>query len=149
MTNLVIDTSILVKWLNKVGEEDLGLADDLLSRCMSREFEILVPELAKYECGNALLKGKKLDLVIGFKTLRLFYSLPIVFVTETEDLAVETFRIAKEWGMTYYDASFLALAQKYQAILVTQNVKHQKRPNEIEVLSVKEFGIRFYRPFVP
>ena len=29
--------------------------------------------------------------------------------------------------MSYYDASFVALAIKYGAILVTQNVKHQKK----------------------
>ncbi len=140
MVALVVDTSVLVKWLNRDGEEDVDLADKLLQRCVAGEFGLFVPEIAKYECGNVLLKGKGLDFEEGKLSLGLFYSLPLIFVSENEELAVETFRIARLTGMSYYDASFVALAIKYGAILVTQNVKHQKKLDGVTVLSLKEFG---------
>jgi len=149
MTALVVDTSVLVKWLNKDGEEDVELADKLLEKCGTGECGVFVPEMAKYECGNALLKGKSLDYEAGRLSLKLLYSLPLIFVSESEELAIETFRIARLTGMSYYDASFVALAKKYNAVLVTQNIKHQKKLDGVTVLSLKEFGTKIYRPFVP
>jgi len=85
-----------------------------------------------------LLK-KKLDLPQAYASLGTVYQLPITFISETEELATQTFRIAQQESITYYDASFMALAKQENAILVTDNPKHQGKTKEIEVRSLQDY----------
>lgn len=67
------------------------------------------------------------------------YSLPVEFVVETKELAQEAYRIAHVANITYYDASFLALAKQEKAALVTDNPKHQKKIKEVKVIPLAEY----------
>lgn len=101
--------------------------------------ELIVPELCKYEVGNVLLYGKKQNQQDAAITLSAFYSLPISFVTESEQIAKETYKIAFNLKITYYDASFISLAKKYNAMLVTENIKHQGKSTDIIVKSLADY----------
>jgi len=138
-SKVVIDTSVLVKWLNKTDENDIEKADQIMQLACEGKTELITPELAKYELGNVLLKGKQLTKDEAGISLGAAYSLPITFVPESEELAKETYSIAFNFGVTYYDASFMALAKQNDAILITENVKHQGKSKEIEVKSLKNF----------
>ncbi|MBI2086174.1 type II toxin-antitoxin system VapC family toxin [Candidatus Daviesbacteria bacterium] len=136
---IVVDSSVIVKWLNATDEKDLEKADKLLADALEGKIELLAPELAKYEVGNVLLLGKKLsppDLRIPLHTL--FVS-PVEFISESEELAKETYFLAFDLGITYYDASFLSLAKAYNAALVTDNIKHQGKASSIKVISLKDY----------
>lgn len=61
-SKLVIDSSVIVKWLNTTDEGNLEKADKILADALQRKVELLAPELAKYEVGNVLLIRKKLSL---------------------------------------------------------------------------------------
>jgi predicted nucleic acid-binding protein len=41
--------------------------------------------------------------------------------------------------MTYYDASFVALARIENAVLVTDNPKHQAKQLAVKVISLKDY----------
>lgn len=138
MKPVVVDSSVTVKWINQIDEELLDQADDLLSDAQSGSINLLAPELSKYEIGNALL-NKKLDLPRAYQSLGTVYQLPITFVPETEKLANETYRIAHQGSITYYDASFVALAKRENAVLVTDNPKHQARKLDVKVIPLKEY----------
>lgn len=139
MDAVVVDTSIIVKWLNQNNEENIHKADKLMESVLKGETELLAPELARHKYGNVLLKGKQLTPEEAKISLGTAYSLPITFVSESKDLATETYNLAYELGITYYDASFLSLAKKYNAVLITENIKHQGKSSKIKVKSLQDY----------
>ena len=138
MKPVVVDSSVTVKWLNQINEKILDQADELLADAQAGSVNLMAPELSKYEIGNALL-NKKLDLPQAYQSLGTVYQLPITFIPETEELASLTYRIAQLGSITYYDASFLALAERENAVLVTDNTKHQDRKSSVKVVSLKDY----------
>ncbi len=136
---LVVDSSVIVKWLSADKEEHIAIADKILEDVQTGKVELLVPELAKYEIGNALLLGKKLSLEGGNVALTQLFRLPITFISSSQDLSLETYKIALTHGITYYDASFLALAKQYDATLITENTKHQGKAKKIKVKSLEKY----------
>ncbi len=126
MTNrsVVVDSSVMVKWLSREGEQHLEQADTLMKDMQQGKIELYSPELAKYEVGNVLLQ-KGLPLVQLKASHASLYALPIRFVSETKELSELTVQIAYKSKMTYYDASFVSLAQLLDGILITDNVKDQ------------------------
>ena len=139
METLVVDSSVITKWLSKKNEENLEKADLIIEQTSNGEVGLIAPELAKYEVGNVLLTGKKLTPQEANISLGTAYSLPITFVSETEDLSKRTFELAYKHDITYYDATFLSLAKQYNATLVTDNIKHQGKSSEIKVVSLKDY----------
>ncbi len=139
MNTLVIDTSVFVKWLNQNREQNLESADKILQDVRSGQVELIAPELIKYEVGNVLLKGKQLTPDQAYISLGTAYALPITFVSESEESARETYSLASDLGLTYYDASFLSLAKQYNATLVTDNIKDQGKKSDIRVISLKDY----------
>ena len=139
MKRLVIDSSVIVKWLNTTNESHVEEADKILSDARVGTVELFTPELAKYEAGNTLLLGKKISSQEIGKILQTLYSFPIQFIPETLELAQQTFLLAERLKITYYDASFLALAKQYEATLVTENIKHQGKSADITVVLLKDY----------
>lgn len=139
MNTLVTDTSVFVKWLNQDNEQDLDKADKILHEVESGQVEIVLPELIKYELGNVLLKGKQLTPDQAYISLGTIYSLPVTFIGESEQQAKETYRLAHDLQVSYYDASFISLAKQYNATLVTDNIKHQGKDLSIKVVALKDY----------
>src|SRR3989344_2376079 len=138
MKTLVVDSSVIVKWLNKTKEQNIEQADKILTQAREGDTELFAPELAKYEVGNVLITKRvsSNDALISLATL---YSLPITFITESEDLSKQTYILAARLGITYYDASFMSLAKQHDAVLVTENIKHQAKSEKIKVTSIKDY----------
>lgn len=138
MKPVVVDSSVTVKWINQIDEGSLDHADKLLSDAQAGSINLLAPELSKYEVGNALLK-KRLDLPMAYESLGTVYQLPVTFVPESEKLAKQTYKVALQDRITYYDASFIALAQQENATLVTENIKHQEKSQGVKVVSLRDY----------
>lgn len=141
MRLLVVDSSVIVKWLHQKNEQNLAQANKIIEHSQSGNVKLLAPELAKYEVGNALLFSKKLTLDEASILFSSLYSLPIQFIAQSEETANETYKIAREGNITYYDASFVALAKKEKAILVTDNPKHQAKQLDVKVLPLKDYNV--------
>lgn len=139
MQILVIDSSVIVKWLHREDEQFIDQADLILEEARQNYVELIAPELAKYEVGNALFVKKKLNPEQAEIVLAEFYNLPLSFISESEKQATETFKLAFDLKITYYDASFLSLAKQYGATLVTDNIKHQGKTKEIRIISLKNY----------
>ena len=90
--------------------------------------------------GNVLLAAKKLSEKDGKEALDLFYLFPIQFFSETIELAKRTYIIGHKDKLTYYDASFVALAQQEGAVLVTDNPKHQRRIPNVKVIPLEKYS---------
>lgn len=134
----IVDTSVMVKWLVTDNELHVKKAEQLLKDATTNKIVLLSPSLSKYELGNALLK-RKMGLPFAFDSITTSYKFPVTFVNETEDLALLTYRIAQEYEVTYYDASFVALAKQEKATLITDNPKHQAKIKEVKVVSLKDY----------
>lgn len=136
---IVVDTSVIIKWLSSDKEENLDIANKLLDEALDEKIELLAPELTKYEIGNVLLFSKKLSFKQAAIVLEQFYTLPFTFITESEELAKVTYQLAFNHGITYYDASFMSIAKQYGATLITENIKHQGKSTDISVKSLAEY----------
>ena len=138
MKTLVVDSSVIVKWLNQTKEQNLEQADKILSEAREGKIQLIAPELAKYEVGNVLIT-KRVDPSNVKVSLGTFYSLPITFIAESLSLAEKTYSLAYGLKLTYYDASFLSLTKQYGAILITENIKHQGKSSEIKVIPLAKY----------
>lgn len=136
---LVIDSSVIVKWINTYKEENIHQANKILEDVKAEKVELFTSELAKYEVGNAFLVKKGLDLTPAYISLGTIYNLPLNFVPETLPLAESTYKIGQELKITYYDASFLAVAEQLKAALVTDNVKHHGKSTKVKVIQLKDY----------
>lgn len=137
---VVLDSSVIVKWCNSLDEEQLAKSDKIFNDGKKGKIEIFIPELAKYEVGNAIL-NKKLELPAGKASLAVLYLAPVKFIPLDQELANRTLEIAAEGNTTYYDASFVSLAEKISATLVTDNPKHQKRTpkSAVKVVALENY----------
>lgn len=138
MKTLVVDSSVIVKWLNQTKEQNLEQADKILNQARDDLVDLIAPELAKYEVGNVLIT-KGVEIVEANISLSTLYAFPITFINESLDLAELTYSLADSLGITYYDASFLSLTKQYDATLVTENIKHQGKDSNIKVITLKDY----------
>ncbi len=139
MQQYVVDTSVIIKWLSTDKEDNIEQANRLLDDALDGDVELLAPELVKYEVGNVLLFSKKLSPDDAGIVLTQFYTLPIHFVSESEELSIDSFELASSLGITYYDAAFLAVAKYYESAVITENIKHQGKATNVRVISLKEY----------
>jgi len=139
MVRVVVDTSVVLKWLNQIDEKYIAEAEKLLEAAKLNKIQLLAPELLKYEIGNVLLVAKKLSGLEIEEALDFFYAIPINFIPETVSLAASSYEIGRNLNITYYDASFISLAKEYNATLVTDNIKHQGRDSGINVVALKDY----------
>lgn len=135
---LVIDTSVMVKWVNGQNEDNLEKADQVRRDARLGKVEILAPELAKYEIGNALL-NKRMTLPETKLSQATIYSLPITFIPMSQVNADETIEIATKNNITFYDAAFVSLAKEKSATLITANPKHQRQFPGVRVVDLKTY----------
>jgi len=136
---LVVDFSVAVKWLSSQGEANIPQADKILKDVEKEKVYIVMPELAKYEVANALLyKGMLPQHTLS--SLATYYSIPIQFKEQDSQQAQLAMQIATVGKITFYDASFMALAKELNADLVTDNPKHQqKKIGGVKVVSLKDY----------
>lgn len=139
-TNLVVDSSVIVKWLNSENENYLDQANNIIKRVERGSISLIAPELAKFEVINALL-NKKLDNIILQDSIAFLFRLRINFIPLDSEIAQEAASIALGTKITFYDASFLALAIKMEAKLITDNIKHQKvlPASQLQVVALKNY----------
>lgn len=86
LKRVVVDTSVIVKWLNRENEELLEKSDKVFHDGASKKLIFFTPELAKYETGNALL-GKQTILPAVKISLTTLFTIPIRFITLDENLS--------------------------------------------------------------
>lgn len=136
---IVLDSSVILKWLHKKEEKYLGKVEEILSDLESGRVKVIAPELVKYEVANVLLIAKKLTIPQAREALEFFYSIPITFIPDSLDLSTSAYSIGDSLKITYYDASFIALAKNLDTILVTDNPKHQKQIKGVKVVALKDY----------
>src|SRR5512136_2467465 len=124
MTPCVVDTSIVFKWYRQPGDEEyVPQAVSILEQHLHGDFEIHVPDLLFYELCNILRFKEPLVSKDALTILRETFSLALQAHSIDPLFAEEAFRFAREHGITFYDASFVALYHLLQASFITADQK--------------------------
>lgn len=135
---VVVDTSVIVKWLTSHNEQWLEQADLLMGRVESGEIELIASIVARYEVLNAV-RYKALGAAEKLVALTRFFELPIEYYDVNEFQAETVLSIALAYEMTIYDASFVELTERCNCMLVTADAKDQgKFPGGV-VVELKDF----------
>lgn len=121
---IILDTSVVLKWF--VDERGSNTARKYLEDSIEGKNRILIPTLLFYELGNVCLH-KAIPAKEISEIMELLQRLPF----EIEDIGYVAFRKiyqnAFEYQLTYYDASYVTLMQKYDCELITADEKLFKK----------------------
>ncbi|MEP6651565.1 MAG: type II toxin-antitoxin system VapC family toxin [Lapillicoccus sp.] len=119
MTELLVDTSVLLKWFHREGESELGVARALRSAHVTGAVEAHILDLAVYEMGNVLVRalGWEAEPVSAqLRDLLTILGTPLVMSLAWLDRAA---RLAVEHRLTFCDASWAAAAAELDVTLVS------------------------------
>jgi predicted nucleic acid-binding protein len=122
---VVLDASVILKWvLDADTEPGHAAANRLLERWQQGELNLLVPSLWLFEVGNILCLKRPADASAALAAL---WDLGLSEVPFSRSLIQRTVTLAQSHGLTFYDASYLAVAEEEQVILVTADGKFYRR----------------------
>jgi len=129
----VVDNSVIMSWCFE--EEGDIFAVAVLE---SLEFaEAFVPAIWPLQVGNVLLvaeRKKRLSQAAVVRFLALLGGLPIIVEQETpERMLKEILSLAREHGLSTYDASYLDLAMRLDLPLATQDASLAKAAKKCKV----------------
>ena len=116
---IVVDSSVLIKWVKARDEDLVKEARRLLGEVERRPLEVHVPALLLYEVGNVLLMKTDLgpdDLDAALDQLD---ALPLIVAPPAPALLRRAGRLGRQLGLTFHDASFVALAVELDCPFVT------------------------------
>ena len=124
MKPVVVDTSVVFKWYRQTGDEEhVPQALEVLHDHLDGNLVVNAPDLLVYELGNLLsLKRQFVSepvLQILRKTLRLDLRIHAI----DQPLAERALAAAERYGVTFYDASFLALAAVLRCPFISADKK--------------------------
>lgn len=117
------------KWLiPDSAEDDVPAAKTLLVEHMEGRAKIIIPSLLYYEVGNILLFGRSRPPIEETgEALTDLFSIPLEVVPPTLVSANVTLRLASRRGLSYYDATYLALAEMLECPLITADRRLAER----------------------
>jgi len=122
MTNplrCVVDTSVCIKHF--IPDPLSPKVDQLLAHIGNLPNEFFVPDLFYIECANTLWKYVRVGLYPTAKVspdLATLKAFPLRVIS-TADLMADAVSIALSYGISAYDASYIALSQQVAATLLT------------------------------
>jgi len=121
MKQYVVDASVILKWvLGDEREEDQERAFKLLQEWVHGQAEVSAPHLWQYEVGNFL--GREVPEEAEIK-MELLLNLHIRNVELNDSIYEKCFAWMRDYKITFYDASYLAVAHEIGADLVTADAK--------------------------
>jgi len=119
VSDVVVDTSVLLTWFHEDGEHDIEAARSLLIAHQDGIVQARVLDLSVYEFGNVLTRSLRWPVervVDQVEDLLAIVGEPLVLDAAGRVLAAT---LAGRHRLTYYDASWAAAAQGREAVLVS------------------------------
>ena len=122
--NLVLDASVITKWFFE--EEDTDQALKLLEKHKLETIQINVPVLLFFEFGNTVVKKFREDIDTREefnRNLTDLFSIQLSFAETKPDLLKLVYSLASRYEITFYDATYVALAKSLKCDFVTADKK--------------------------
>ena len=132
-TLLILDASVAVKWFTMEPLRDKALI--IRNKYVDGELDLEAPSLLYYEVANALRYNPRFGIEEVRSAVRALEDLAITIYDFKGELASRAVELAYRFGITVYDAAYVALAAIRNATLYTadkevvvkvssENVKH-------------------------
>jgi len=121
---LVVDANVIAK-LYLRDEQYIANADILFTKFQQGEVELVAPRLVTYEVPAAMKKAiaqARVGEQTGHDAIRSLEQLGLVIIDDSE-AKHEAFRLAINYGCTYYDAIYLLLAEDLDCPFITADDK--------------------------
>ncbi len=125
--DLVLDTSVVVKWFVRTPEEDLEAALEVRRRVLEAEFNLILPDLIFYELANVLRYQPQLRFEEVGAALDGLEAAGVDVRPFSYHLGKEAVRLAKTAGITAYDAYFIVFAEAFECPLLTADHRCYRR----------------------
>ncbi len=113
----VLDASVAAKWFNV--EEFSDEAVDIMHAHVRGQIELVAPCHIVYEVGNSLWKNPQIDSDSAREAIAALVSLHIELLRPTAARVFRTMEIAKERGLTFYDASYVQATEELDVALLS------------------------------
>lgn len=139
MITYILDTSVVLKWFNQTGENDVNLARKIYSDFTSGNIRVIIPSLLFLELLNVLLKAKKINARQITKLVKNLFLLPFVIKAPTETVLEKACHLAEKYELTVYDGLFLALAQEENCQLISADIKDHGKISNGSVLLLSDY----------
>ena len=122
---LVLDANVIAKWF--IEEENTDKAIKIRDNFVAGKLAILEPSLLIYELGNVFWKHpvkSPEDVENDFKAL---FEIGLEFCAVREPVFLKNvFEHGRKFGITFYDAVYVTLAEKEDCKLITADAKLQR-----------------------
>ena len=138
--NLVLDSSMTLAWqFKRVDPAEILLAEKALKELPS--FQAIVPALWYSEIANSLLRGERQGAISATQTRYFLDELSQAEIVADEisprARQVAVVDLARRYGLTAYDATYLELAMRRVATLATFD---RKLADAARVAGLRVFG---------
>jgi predicted nucleic acid-binding protein len=120
--NIVVDTSVIIKWFFSDCEENTAAAHHILNKFLDNEIGIITPEIALFELAN-VVKNKirqENNGMIGMGIIDKVYNLGIVYKV-TKQVLKNAFNLALAINESVYDCLFIATAEHFKSKFITDD----------------------------
>ena len=125
---VVLDSSVAVKWFTQ--EEYTENAIKLKQLYVDGSIELIASELLLFKLGNDLRYNPSFGVRDVQQALRALEDLQIAFYRLTGDYAELTVNTAYTYGITVYNAAYVALAIRENATLYTADLEVVRKVGE-------------------
>ena len=134
---IVVDASVVVKWIKK-DEEDVNIALSIYNSHLKKKENIVVPRLLFYEVTNFLAtKPRATSTTIKINLKFLFNSNLTIHIEDNKELTEATL-LAKKYKTSVYDMLYAVIAKKKKCILVTADERFIAKVKFSFVKSLKQ-----------
>jgi len=133
----VIDASVVAKWFNN--EELTYKALIVKEGVVAGSWLLHGPIHLLYEVGNSIWKNRALSAGDCIKAIEALSNMNIELAAPSIDYSSRTMRLARDLGITYYDALYIQLSIDLDIILLSADQKLlSKAKTKTEVLNLKD-----------
>ncbi|MHA1581171.1 MAG: type II toxin-antitoxin system VapC family toxin, partial [Candidatus Baldrarchaeia archaeon] len=95
-----------------------------------------------YEVGNSIWKNKQLNVEDASEAIALLLELNLELISPSRKSVKRIMEIAREKEMTFYDASYVQLAEENNLTLITADSNQLEKSKDIvDVTHIKDFTI--------
>ncbi|HBC73146.1 MAG: hypothetical protein UX91_C0007G0062 [Candidatus Amesbacteria bacterium GW2011_GWB1_47_19] len=123
MLKVVVDTSVVLKWIPGKGEEQVGEARQLYKWIVDRKIEAWAPTFMLVEALNILIKKRKVENKDAIGGMKILMKAGIRFEDFNTTTISEIGKLMREWDVSAYDALFLEQAGRLGCKVITYDEK--------------------------